>query len=121
VFAFFIPYAYHLHQNLIEKKEVAANVFACLYQGPGPFILQLCQADGTFVNPTRMGFELQNLTWNCRILEMGAGENVSFVILVSESYILWLHGKEVWSYHVYSKVSVESEPLSKKAQVSYDY
>jgi hypothetical protein len=75
VFAFFIPYAYHLHQNLIEKKEVAANVFACLYQGPGPFILQLCQADGTFVNPTRMGFELQNLTgiavfWKWELVKM---------------------------------------------------
>lgn len=32
-------------QNVIEQKEVAADIFACLYQRQGLFKLRLCHAE----------------------------------------------------------------------------
>lgn len=87
-----------LQQNLIEQKQVAADVFVCLYQRPGLFMLRFSHADGSIVNPQRTGFELQNLTWNQRNMEGGGGEEVYFVLLSTERYSLRLLGKEVWSY-----------------------
>jgi hypothetical protein len=60
--------------------------------------LQLSHADGSFVDPEKTGFTLQNLTTNRRILEGGGGEELFFVLLMTQRYSLCLHGEEVWSY-----------------------
>jgi hypothetical protein len=87
-----------LHQNLVEKKQVATGIFMCLYTHPGLFVLRLSHPDGSIVNPQRSGFVLQNLTRNERNMEGGAGEEVYFVLLKTDRYSLLLYGKEVWSY-----------------------
>lgn len=47
--------------------------------------------------PSRAGFVLQNLTHNQHSLEYGGDEEVSFVLVPTESYSLQFHGQEVWS------------------------
>jgi hypothetical protein len=77
---------------------VENGVFACVYQGPGLRTLRLLKIDGSVVDPELAGYEMRNHTWNRVNKPGGAGDEVYFVVLMTDHYSLLLRGKEVWTF-----------------------
>ena len=110
-FPLYLFAALNSHQNLIERTQIAADMFACLYRGYGAYMLQVSRDDGLIVNPTTAKITLLNNTLHQVVRPHGSGDEYYFVLSQTTKYSLKLEEVEVWARG-------EPDPLPETSEVS---